>query len=78
MILEGVRIPLLLDHLSCHSTYTQDWSVSQVTFEHIMRMVSAGMGLSEQNYACKHYFTICDRACENQPCERKLHLVRYS
>ena len=22
--------------------------------------------------------SICDWACENQPCERKLHLVRYS
>ena len=29
-------------------------------------------------YECVTYIYICDWACENQPCERKLHRVIFS
>ena len=37
------------------------------------------VGYKQKYYNAENFYiaasTICDRACENQPCERKLHVV---
>ena len=48
---------------------------------HSLTIVAIAVCLRKPNCATlilSYPKSICDRACENQSCERKLHLVRYS
>ena len=58
--------------------YTSHYGMVLTYTSHYRRMVPMHMYKHDSN-ACHTIATIiCDRACKNQPCERKIHLVRNS